>query len=440
MLSGAIEAGADMEKKLILDTKYLEGFVSSKDLEVILPEVEKAHSLLENRNGPGSEFLGWLDLPEKIERRLLSDIEETALRFKKNSDLIVIIGIGGSYLGARAVIEALTPEFSKKKVFFAGHNLSGEYLKELLDYAEDKDVSVNVISKSGTTTETSIAFRVLENFLRKKYGPEKVKERIVCTTDKEKGALKAIADTRGYKTFVIPDDIGGRYSVLTPVGLFPVACADIDIGDLVSGARAIKKKVLECDPENNISYKYAAVRNILYRKGKAIEILCNFDHKLLYVAEWWRQLTGESEGKGGKGIYPACLDFTTDLHSLGQLVQEGKRNLFETFLIVQKESEGFSIPEDRENLDNLNYIAGREVDFINKKAYEATTNAHFEGGVPNLTVFMPERSPFYLGQLFYFFEKAIALSGYLSGVNPFDQPGVEAYKRKMFKLLGKPGV
>lgn len=427
-----------MGKDLIFDTKYMEGFVSDKDLEAILPEVQKAHSFLVDKNGPGKDFLGWQDLPEETSRNLLKDIEETSRKFISISDVIIVIGIGGSYLGARAAMEALSPEFTKKRIFFAGHNLSGEHLKELLDYAEHKDVCVNVISKSGTTTEPSIAFRVLHDFLKKKYSPEDLKNRVVCTTDEKKGALKSIADSLGYKTFVIPDDVGGRFSVLTPVGLFPIACAGINIHDLIAGAKAQRKQTLECDLESNISYKYAAIRNILYRKGKAIEILSNFDYKLLYISEWWKQLTAESEGKDGKGIFPASMDFTTDLHSMGQMVQEGERNLFETFLTVQTERQDCVVPEDKENLDNLNYLAGKKIDFINKKAHEATASAHFEGGVPNSTLIIPEHSAFHIGGLFYFFEKAIAVSGYLSGVNPFNQPGVEAYKKKMFKLLGKP--
>ncbi|MFQ5952971.1 MAG: glucose-6-phosphate isomerase [Candidatus Omnitrophota bacterium] len=428
-----------MHKTLTLDTRYMEGFVTGEDFRAILPEAEKAHSFLEKRDGPGRDFLGWMDLPEETDEDLLSSIEEVASGFIRDSSVIIVIGIGGSYLGAKAAVEALSPEFGEKKILFAGHNLSGEYLSQLLKYAKDKDVSVNVISKSGTTTEPSVAFRIMETFLKEKYGPG-IKDRIVCTTDKERGALKAIADARGYRTFVIPDDVGGRFSVLTPVGLLPIACAGISVRDLVAGAAQQRKESQERDIESNISYKYAAMRNVLYRKGKRIEVLSNFDGKLHYVAEWWKQLFGESEGKDGKGICPASCDFTTDLHSMGQLIQQGERNLLETFLIVRKESENCAIPKDDEDLDNLNYLSGKQVDFVNKKAYEATANAHFEGGVPNSTVFIPEKSAFCLGQLFYFFEKAVAISGYLLGVNPFDQPGVDAYKNKMFKLLGKPGA
>ncbi|MGB2630322.1 MAG: glucose-6-phosphate isomerase [Candidatus Omnitrophota bacterium] len=428
-----------MSKDLVFDTKYMEGFVAESDLEQILPEVKKAHASLENKSGAGSDLLGWMDLPEKTGQDLIQDIEEAASKFKCDSDAVIVIGIGGSYLGARAVIEAVSPEFDRKKIFYAGHNLSGEYLNGLLEYLKDRDVSVNVISKSGTTKEPSIAFRIVENFMKKKYGPEKIKDRIVCTTDKEKGALKAIADARGYRVFAIPEDVGGRYSVLTPVGLFPIACAGINIRDLLAGAKDQSRKTLECALEGNASYKYAAIRNILYRKGKRIEILSNFDYRLHYFAEWWKQLFGESEGKGEKGFYPASCDFTADLHSMGQLIQQGERNIIETFLVVEKEKSDIPIPEYKDDIDNLNYISGKQLGFVNRKAYEATAGAHFEGGVPNSTVFIPERSPFCMGQLFYFFEKAVAISGYLLGVNPFDQPGVEAYKRKMFKLLGKPG-
>jgi glucose-6-phosphate isomerase len=429
-----------MERNLTYDTRYLEGFVSDKDLKDIFSKVEEAHAFLVKRNGPGKDFLGWMDLPENIDEGLLEDIEETAGRVNYSSDAIVIIGIGGSYLGARATIETLSPDLVNKKIFFAGHNLSGDYLGGLLGRLKDRDISVNVISKSGTTTETAVAFRVIEDFMKKKYGPDKITDRIICTTDKEKGALKAIADKAGYKSFVIPDDVGGRFSVLTPVGLLPIACADISIRDLSAGAKAGRKCSLDLDLDSNMSYKYAAARNILYSHGKKIEILSSFNNRLHYVDEWWKQLFGESEGKNARGIFPASCDFSTDLHSMGQLIQEGERNLFETFLIVEKENERCLIPPDDKNLDNLNYLAGKQVDYVNSKAYEATAEAHFEGGVPNSTIRLAEKSAFCLGQLFYFFEKAAAVSGYIAGVNPFDQPGVDSYKRKMFKLLGKPGA
>ena len=429
-----------MKRNLTYDIGYLDGFVSDKDLKNAFKEVARAHELLVKRNGPGKDFLGWMDLPEDMDGGLLGDIEEAAGKLNRASDAIVIIGIGGSYLGARAAIETLAPGLTGRKIFFAGHNLSGGYLGSLLGMLKDKDISVNVISKSGTTTETAIAFRIIENFMREKYGSGKIADRIVCTTDSRKGALRRIADREGYKSFVIPDDVGGRFSVLTPVGLLPIACAGINIRDLIAGAKDERKCSSDCDPGSNMSYKYAAARNILYRKGKKIEILASFNNRLHYVDEWWKQLFGESEGKNGRGIFPASCDFSTDLHSMGQLIQEGERNLFETFLIIGEEGKGCPIPRDDEDLDNLNYLAGRQVDYVNRKAYEATAEAHFEGGVPNSTVSLSERSAFCLGRLFYFFERAAALSGYMAGVNPFDQPGVDSYKRKMFKLLGKPGA
>lgn len=427
-----------MSKRLRLDTGYLKGFVSEKDIEGILPEVEKAHSLLVNKNGEGSDYLGWMDLPCNTDEGLLKDIRDTASRARDNSEAIVIIGIGGSYLGARATIETLAEPEDRKKIFFAGHNMSCESLSYLLRELEDKDVSVNVISKSGTTTETAIAFRILEDFLENKYGPGNISDRVICTTDREKGALKNIADEKGYKSFVIPDDVGGRFSVFTPVGLLPVACAGIDIGEFIGGALSQREESVACDIGKNTSYMYAAVRNCLYRKGKKIEILGSFNSKLHYVDEWWKQLFGESEGKGGHGIFPASCDFSTDLHSMGQLIQQGERNLFETFLVVEKECAECLIPPSEDDLDNLNYLANKQLSYVNRKAYEATAEAHFEGEVPNSTVFIPEMTPFHLGQLFYFFQKAVGISAYIAGVNPFNQPGVEAYKNKMFKLLGKP--
>ncbi|RKY41606.1 MAG: glucose-6-phosphate isomerase [Candidatus Makaraimicrobium thalassicum] len=429
-----------MQEQLRLDTAHLEGFVTDKDLEDIFPEVEKAHTLLAERNGPGKDLLGWMDIPENIDERVIKDIEETAAGLNSNSDAVIIIGIGGSYLGARAAIEALSPGSVDRKVFFAGHNLSGDYLGDLLETLKDRDISVNVISKSGTTTEPAVAFRIVEDFLKKKYGPGRVRDRIVCTTDSEKGALRARARKEGYRSFVIPDDVGGRFSVLTPVGLLPAACAGINVRDLIAGAKEQRLRSVGCDLSENMSYRYAAARNVLYRGGKRIEVLSNFDDRLHYLGEWWKQLFGESEGKNGRCIFPASCDFSADLHSMGQLIQEGERNLFETFFIVEKDSGRCPIPRDDEDMDELNYLAGKQVDYVNRKAYEATAKAHFEGGVPNSTVLLAERSAFCLGQLFYFFEKAAAVSGYLSGVNPFDQPGVDSYKQKMFKLLGKPGI
>ena len=429
-----------MAENLKYDTTFLKGFVSEDDLGEIYPEVEKTHSLLLGKTGPGKEYLGWMDLPETISEELLDDIEKTANVLRTNSDAIVVIGIGGSYLGGKSAIETLAAKEDRDKIFFTGYNLSGDQLADLRDFLKERDFSVNVISKSGTTTEPAVAFRVLRTLLEEKYSASELKERVVCTTDSSKGALKKMADKAGYKCFVIPDDVGGRFSVLTPVGLLPAACAGIDIREMIEGAKEQRKKSSECDLASNPSYMYAAVRNILYRKGKRIEVFSSFDNRLHYVDEWWKQLYGESEGKGAHSIFPASCDFSTDLHSMGQLIQQGERNLFETFLVVEEEGTRCTIPKDRENADNLNYLAGRQLDYVSKKAYEATREAHFEGGVPNSTVFLPERSPFYLGQLFYFFEKAVAISAYLAGVNPFDQPGVEEYKQKMFRLLGKPGV
>ncbi|MDP8299389.1 MAG: glucose-6-phosphate isomerase [Candidatus Tantalella remota] len=429
-----------MAKSLQYDTKYMEGFVSKQDIDGILPEIEKAHTMLKDKTAPGSDFLGWMDLPANVDEDVLNNIASVAGELDQKSDVMVVIGIGGSYLGPKAALEILLPYPGDRKVKFAGNNLSGDYLCGLLEYLKDKDFCVNVISKSGTTTEPAVAFRIMEKFMEEKYGKNNVSDRIVCTTDREKGALKRMADERGYRSFVIPEDVGGRFSVLTPVGLLPMACGGIDIRNLIAGAADQREAVAEMDIENNISYKYAALRNILYRKGKKIELLASFHSRLHYVDEWWKQLFGESEGKGGRGIFPASCDFSTDLHSMGQMIQEGERNLMETFLVIDKMGSSCVIPEDADDLDDLNYLAAHQMDHVNRKAYEATSEAHFEGGVPNSTIHLEDRTAYCLGQLFYFFEKAVAISALVSGVNPFDQPGVESYKNKMFKLLGKPGV
>jgi len=429
-----------MSAELKLDTKYLDGFISDEEMAAALTEAQKAYATLVGRSGPGNDFLGWVDLPEALDEAFLSKVEATAGRLNSISDAVVVIGIGGSYLGAKAAIEALAPHAVNRKIFFAGCDLSGDDLADLLETLKGIDFSVNVISKSGTTTEPAVAFRVIEGLLRSKYGPDGIAERVVCTTDARKGALRAASEKTGYETFVIPDDVGGRFSVLTPVGLLPIACAGIDIKALVAGACFQREKSLTPDMDGNETCRYAAIRNLLYRKGKVIEILSSFDERLRYTAEWWKQLFGESEGKDGHSIFPASCVFTTDLHSMGQLIQQGQRNIFETFLLIDKESDRCPIPADDENLDNLNYLAGKQVDYVNRKAAEATAEAHFEGGVPNITLRVPERSAFCLGQVFYFFEVAAAVSGYISGVNPFDQPGVESYKSKMFRLLGKPGA
>jgi len=426
------------KKRLKLDTECLKGFVSKEDLSRILPEVEKARAVLIEDNARDREYLGWVDLPEKMNENCLKKIEETGRRISSENGAVIVLGIGGSYLGARAVIETLAPKTVNKNVFFAGYNLSGDFLNRLLSEVKDRKISVIVISKSGTTTEPAIAFRVIKNFLKKKYSPKELSRRIVCVTDEKKGALKRIADKEHYESFVIPDDVGGRFSVLTAVGLLPIASAGIDIRELISGARAERKYGLKAGAKGDISCIYAAIRNLLYRAGKRIEILSSFDNSLHYFDEWWKQLFGESEGKNGRSIFPASCDFSTDLHSMGQLIQQGERNIFETFLVSNKNPGECVIPSDKDNFDNLNYLSGKSVNYVNLKAYEATRTAHFEGAVPNITIFFGGKSAFCLGQLFYFFEKAAAISGYLAGVNPFDQPGVESYKQKMFKLLGRP--
>jgi len=426
------------------DSKNCKGFVTDKELNAVFKAVKLIHKEIKDKKCPGNDYIGWVNLPSTISGTLIKDIEVTAKKIRKNSDVFVSLGIGGSYLGARASIEFLKPNFAnefkneKPKIYFSGHNLSSDYLGDLLELIKNKKATVNVISKSGTTTETAVIFRILKQHLEKSYGKNGARERIIATTDKSRGALRQLAEKQGYKTFVIPDDIGGRFSVFTPVGLLPIAAAGINIRKLIQGARDFQKRCDILNISKNPAYKYAAIRHILYKKGKVIEVLSGFHPSLHYIGEWWKQLFGESEGKDGKGIFPAACEFTTDLHSLGQMIQDGKRNLFETFLTVEQSKAKIKIPKVRENLDGLNYLAGKDLDFVNQKAYQATASAHFEGKVPNMTVLIPRRNAFYLGQLFYFFEKSIAMSGLLLGVNPFNQPGVEAYKKKMFKLLGKP--
>ena len=429
-----------MSGKLIYDTRNMEGFVGLSELDQMRQAVEKAHEFLVKRNGPGKEFLGWMDLPERCDEGLISEVEETASALVENSEVTVFIGIGGSYLGAKALIEAVCPSSARKKIVFSGYNMSGTELEELLSELKEKDFSVNVISKSGTTTEPAIAFRLIESLLVEKYGSKGASGRVVCTNDKDNGALRKIAEEKGYKSFVVPRDVGGRFSVLSPVGLFPAAVAGVDVRSLLKGARAQKEDMAGDDAGNNSAYRYAAMRNILYGKGKVIEIFSVFESYLRYSAEWWKQLFGESEGKDGRGIFPAGCNFSTDLHSLGQLIQDGKRNIFETFLTVENEGSLCSVPELKDDVDELNYIAGMKIKDVNKKAYEAVAKAHFEGGVPNSTICLEKRSAYSMGRLFYFLETAVAVSAYISGVNPFNQPGVEAYKKEMFRLLGKPGV
>ncbi|MCY9660650.1 glucose-6-phosphate isomerase [Paenibacillus chondroitinus] len=419
-------------------------FIKQHEVDYFREFVKVAHDMLHEKKGPGSDYLGWVNLPLQYDKDEFARIKEAAQRIRSNSDALIVIGIGGSYLGARSAIEALSHTFHNQmdgntQVYFAGQNISSTYITHLLELLKDKDISLNVISKSGTTTEPAIAFRILRDYMEKKYGKEEAKKRIYATTDTSKGALKKLADEEGYETFVIPDDVGGRYSVLTAVGLLPIAAAGLDIDQMMAGAAAAAQKYNNADLATNESYQYAAVRNALYRKGKNIELLANFEPSLHYVSEWWKQLFGESEGKDQKGLYPASVDFTTDLHSMGQYVQEGRRDLIETVLSVKKPRVELTIEQDAANLDGLNFIAGMTMDEVNKKAAEGTRLAHVDGGVPNLIVELDALNEYTYGEMVYFFEKACGISGLLLGVNPFDQPGVEAYKINMFALLGKPG-
>ena len=400
-----------------------------------------AFDTLMGRNGEGNDFLGWIDRPVDYDKDEFERIKKAATRIRENSDVLVSIGIGGSYLGIKAVDVACDSYFNSKrktKIIYAGHQLSGEYLVELLDYLKDKDYSLNVISKSGTTTEPAIAFRVLKEALEEKYGKEEAKNRIFATTDKAKGALKELANAEGYESFIVPDDIGGRFSVISAVGLLPLAVAGINIDEFMAGFADGREKYTNKSMEND-AIKYAAVRNMLHEDGKDIEILLNYEPKLKYVAEWWKQLYGESEGKDGKGLFPASVSNTTDLHSMGQMIQDGVRNIFETVIEVENPSKDLTIKEDEQNLDGLNFLAGKTMSYINKQAMEGTAMAHVEGNVPNIRIKVDKINERNLAELFYFFEIAVGVSGYMLGVNPFNQPGVEAYKKAMFKLLGKPG-
>lgn len=420
-------------------------FVSPEEILAWESEVRRADDMLLNKSGKGSDFLGWVNLPSEISKENIKEINKTADYLRKKSEIIVVVGIGGSYLGAKAVIDALSEDFrflSRKKknpvIVYAGQNLSEDYLSNLLALLDKKDYSVIVISKSGTTTEPAVAFRILKNHIEKKYGKKNAAKRIVAVTDREKGALKKLSDSEGYKTFVIPDDVGGRFSVLTPVGLLPVAASGFSIKDLVRGARDMREFLdIEKSISGNPTFLYAATRNALYKKGKAIEILANYIPSLSNFTEWWKQLYGESEGKNGKGIFPAGVNFTTDLHSMGQMIQDGARNIFETVLWVESSKKKLKIPKDKENLDELNYIAEKRLTEVNHKAMIGTLMAHVEGGVPNISISIAKLNEYYIGQLIYFFEMGCGISGYLLGVNPFDQPGVEAYKKNMFALLGK---
>ncbi len=428
-----------------LNEKFLSGFVSAQEIEDMEKAASAAHASLVNHTGAGNDFHGWIRLPEDYDKEEFARIKKAAEKIKQNSDILVVIGIGGSYLGARAAIEfCKSPLYNNLKkdtpdIYFAGNNISPTALTELLSICEGKNISVNVISKSGTTTEPAIAFRVFKALLVEKYGEEGARERIFVTTDKARGTLKQFSDKAGYETFVVPDDVGGRFSVLTAVGLLPIACAGIDIDALMSGAQAAMNAFESFDLESNDAVRYAVIRNILLDKGKSTEILVGYEPYMLMLNEWWKQLYGESEGKDQKGIFPASVVFSTDLHSMGQYIQDGQRNLFETVISIGNPGAEFVIPEDAANVDGLNFIAGRQLDFVNKTAMTATIVAHNDGGVPNLLLEVKDRTPASLGYLMYFFEFACGVSGYLLGVNPFNQPGVEAYKKNMFALLGKPG-
>ena len=437
-----------MNKAISLDLSKVAPYLATSEIDYMEDMVKCAHNTLHNGTGAGNDFLGWIDLPVNYDKEEFARIKKAAEKIQSDSDVLVVIGIGGSYLGARAAIEMLTNNFHNSldddkrkapKIFYVGNNISSTYMAELLQAIEGKDVSLNIISKSGTTTEPAIAFRILRSYLEKKYGVDEARKRIYATTDKAKGALKTLADAEGYETFVVPDDVGGRFSVLTAVGLLPIAAAGINIDEMMQGAADAREAYSNPSLKENDAYKYAAVRNALYNKGKVIEVLVNYEPSLHYFNEWWKQLYGESEGKDNKGLFPAAVDFTTDLHSMGQYVQEGRRILFETVVNIEKPKYEIEIEEDAENLDGLNFLTGKTMDFVNKQAFHGTVLAHNDGGVPNMVLNVPEISAYYFGYMVYFFEKACGISGYLLGVNPFNQPGVEAYKKNMFALLGKPG-
>ena len=422
--------------------------VTEKAILEYKEEVENIHKDLHRRANDEKDFVGWIELPTNYDKKEFSRIKKAAKKIKKESDILLVIGIGGSYLGARAVIEALTSSFQNMltdkqrkypQILYVGNNLSPNYINELIEYIGDKDFSVNVISKSGTTTEPAIAFRIFREMLENKYGIEEARSRIYVTTDKERGALKTLADNEGYEKFVIPDNVGGRYSVLTPVGLLPIATAGIDIDKLMEGAQTAQERYNDPNLKYNECYKYAVVRNVLYKLYKNTEILVNYEPKMHYFTEWWKQLYGESEGKEQKGIFPAGVDFTTDLHSMGQYIQEGRRNLFETVISIENSATDIIINKDEDNLDGLNYLAGKGLDYVNKKAMEGTIKAHVSGDVPNIVINIEKLDEENMGELIYFFEKSCAMSGMILGVNPFNQPGVEEYKKNMFKLLKKPG-
>lgn len=437
-----------MSKKVTFDYSKAAPFVQAHEVENMKNAVMSAKELLVSKTGAGNDFLGWIDLPVDYDKEEFARIKEAAKKIQGDSEVLVVIGIGGSYLGARAAIEFLRHSFynvvSKEvrktpEIYFVGNSISSTYLKHLLDVIGDRDFSINMISKSGTTTEPAIAFRIFKELAEKKYGKEGAAKRIYATTDRVKGSLKNLATEEGYETFVVPDDVGGRFSVLTAVGLLPIAVSGADIDRLMEGAASARKHALEAPYEENDALLYAALRNILLKKGKSVEILANYEPSVHYVSEWWKQLYGESEGKDQRGIFPASVDLTTDLHSMGQFIQDGARIMFETVINIEESREEIVIGNEPTDLDGLNYLAGKTVDFVNKSAMNGTILAHTDGQVPNFMVNVPEVNEFYLGELFYFFEFACGVSGYLLGVNPFNQPGVESYKKNMFALLGKPG-
>ena len=437
-----------MSTKVTYDHSKAMQFISEQEIASMCDIVENAKEVLVSKSGAGNDFLGWIDLPVDYDKEEFDRILKAADKIKSDSEVLLVIGIGGSYLGARAAIEFLRHSFyniipkamrGTPEIYFVGNSISSTYIKHLIDVIGDRDFSINMISKSGTTTEPAIAFRVFKEMLEKKYGKAEAAKRIYATTDKARGSLKNLANEEGYESFVVPDDVGGRFSVLTAVGLLPIAVSGADINKLMEGAQSAREQALTAPFEENDALKYAAVRNILLRKGKQIEIMANYEPSVHYISEWWKQLYGESEGKDQRGIFPASVDLTTDLHSMGQFIQDGSRNIFETVINIETSRETITIGEEPVDLDGLNYLAGKTVDFVNKSAMNGTILAHTDGNVPNTVINVPEVNEFYLGQLFYFFEFACGVSGYTLGVNPFNQPGVESYKKNMFALLGKPG-
>ena len=448
LLPSAAELEDKQMSKVTFDYSKAAPFIGAHEVDFMKKQVMDARELLVSKTGAGNDFLGWIDLPVDYDKEEFDRIKKAAAKIQSDSEVLLVIGIGGSYLGARAAIEFLRHSFynsvSKEirktpEIYFVGNSISSTYIRHLIDVIGDRDFSINMISKSGTTTEPAIAFRVFKEMMEMKYGKKEAAGRIYATTDRAKGSLKGLATEEGYESFVVPDDVGGRFSVLTAVGLLPIAVSGADIDKLMEGAADGRKKALEAEYEDNDALRYAAVRNILHRKGKSVEILANYEPSVHYVSEWWKQLYGESEGKDQKGIFPASVDLTTDLHSMGQFIQDGSRIMFETVINVETSREEITINEEPVDLDGLNYLAGKSVDFVNKSAMNGTILAHTDGQVPNLMIDVPEVNEFYLGQLFYFFEFACGVSGYLLGVNPFNQPGVESYKKNMFALLGKPG-